>query len=168
MMTQTTDRYAKVLYQLEIPQEIICETSRIFQEAPELIAVFENPVIPKKQKHRVLKKIFPVEIQNFLKVVEEHKKMGMMEEILEAYKEMQETMAGGVTAKLVYVVPPTKEQCLKMEAFICRHHHVKKVKWDMSQDKQLIGGFQLYVNGCEYDYSMQGRLQKLEQKLTRR
>ncbi|MEG0720659.1 MAG: F0F1 ATP synthase subunit delta, partial [Lachnospiraceae bacterium] len=68
MMTQTTDRYAKVLYQLEIPQEIICETSRIFQEAPELIAVFENPVIPKKQKHLVLKKIFPVEIQNFLKV----------------------------------------------------------------------------------------------------
>ena len=36
----------------------------------------------------------------------------------------------------------------------------------MEKRPELIGGFLLHVNGREYDYSIQGRLKRLEQKLT--
>ena len=36
----------------------------------------------------------------------------------------------------------------------------------MAEDKALIGGFILQVDGKEYDYSVQGRLNRLERKLT--
>ena len=75
-------------------------------------------------------------------------------------------MAGIVTAHLAYVVPPTEEQKKGMEQFVCREFHAKGVLWEMEERPSLIGGFLLLVNGREYDYSMQGRLKRLEQKLT--
>ena len=35
----------------------------------------------------------------------------------------------------------------------------------MEKRPELIGGFLLHVNGREYDYSIQGRLKRLEQKI---
>ena len=38
----------------------------------------------------------------------------------------------------------------------------------MKEDPELLGGFILLVDGKEYDYSMAGRLNRLEQTLMRR
>ena len=62
--------------------------------------------------------------------------------------------------------PPTEEQKKGMEQFVRREFHAKGVVWEMEERPSLIGGFLLLVNGREYDYSMQGRLKRLEQKLT--
>ena len=43
---------------------------------------------------------------------------------------------------------------------------VNKAAEVKAADKALIGGFILQVDGKEYDYSVQGRLNRLERKLT--
>ena len=50
--------------------------------------------------------------------------------------------------------------------FIKKKYGAGDIKWVMAEDKALIGGFILQVDGKEYDYSVQGRLNRLERKLT--
>lgn len=166
MMTQTTINYAKVLFDLGISEEAIKDADRIISEVPELSSVLSNPVIPKTSKHSVIDQVFPEEIRNFLKIVSDYQKMEVVKDIFATYFERKDEMLGIVTARLSYVVPPTEEQLDKMKEFVCSRYHAKDVKWDMKEDTKLLGGFILYVNGREYDYSVQGRLKRLEQKLT--
>lgn len=55
-----------------------------------------------------------------------------------------------------------------METFICKTFAADGVSWEMKEDPELLGGFILLVDGKEYDYSMAGRLNRLEQTLMRR
>ena len=149
-------RYAKVLYDMGLPEEVIGEAEEIFADSSELISVLESPIVTKEEKHKVIDRIFDKKISTFLKVATDYGKAGIMQEIFRAYLQYKNEMAGIVTAHLAYVVPPT----------VCREFHAKGVSWEMEERPSLIGGFLLHVDGREYDYSMQGRLKRLEQKLT--
>ena len=61
-------RYARVLYELEIPKADIEKTKEIFCQVPEVYEVLLNPVITAKNKYSVIEQIFPKSICNFLKV----------------------------------------------------------------------------------------------------
>ena len=159
-------RYARVLFDMELPEDVIGGTEEIFSEAPALVSVLESPIVTKDQKHKVIDRIFDERIRNFLKVATDYGKAGIVQDIFRAYHQYKNEMAGIVTAHLAYVVPPTEEQKKGMEQFVCREFHAKGVLWEMEERPSLIGGFLLLVNGREYDYSMQGRLKRLEQKLT--
>lgn len=159
-------RYARVLFDMGLPEEVIGEAEEILESSPELALVLESPVVTKDEKHRVIDRIFDTRIRNFLKVTTDYGKAGIVQDIFRAYHQYKNEMAGIVTAHLAYLVPPTEEQKKGMEQFVCREFHAKGVLWEMEERPSLIGGFLLLVNGREYDYSMQGRLKRLEQKLT--
>ena len=52
-------RYARVLYELEIPKADIEKTKEIFCQVPEVYEVLLNPVITAKNKYSVIERIFP-------------------------------------------------------------------------------------------------------------
>ena len=52
-------RYARVLYELEIPKADIEKTKEIFCQVPEVYEVLLNPVITAKNKFSVIEQIFP-------------------------------------------------------------------------------------------------------------
>lgn len=159
-------RYARVLFDMNIAPEVIEETKKAFEETPEIGQMLQNPVVTLDKKHRLIDRVFDPSIRNFLKVVTDHGSAGLISEIFTAYHQKSDEMAGIVTASLAYVTKPTDVQKEKMEKLICNKFHAKGVKWEMEKRPELIGGFLLHVNGREYDYSMQGRLKRLEQKLT--
>ena len=67
-------RYARVLYELEIPKADIEKTKEIFCQVPEVYEVLLNPVITAKNKYSVIEQIFPKSICNFLKVTCENQR----------------------------------------------------------------------------------------------
>lgn len=95
MKTQTTTsqmycssaamRYAQVLYELNVPKEAIQKAREIFEEVPQLHDVFVNPTIPAQKKERVIDKVFPQEMRNFLKVACKYERMDLIPEIFAAY-----------------------------------------------------------------------------------
>ena len=143
-------RYAKVLNELGISKEAVLEAGNIFEKSQELKAALVNPVITKETKHNIIDKVFSEEMRTFLKVVCDHEKMTIAEQIFAAYEELQNQAAG---VKIVY-------------DFIKKKYGAGDIKWVMAEDKALIGGFILQVDGKEYDYSVQGRLNRLQRKLT--
>ncbi len=53
-----------------------------------------------------------------------------------------------------------------MEAFLCKKYGAKSAKIEVRQDKALLGGFILRVGSDEeYDWSLKGRLSRLEQRI---
>lgn len=167
-MTETTNNYARVLYELSVRQESVNETRQIFLEVPQVACALQSPVVPFSEKERVIDRIFPDELRNFLKVVCKHQKMDSMKEILDAYDAYCIRQKGALKAVLKYVTPPMEEQQEKVKDFLKNRFHVSEIELELVEDKSLIGGFVLWAEGHEYDWSLQGRYKKLRQKLTRR
>lgn len=82
-------RYAKVLNELGISKEAVLEAGNIFEKSQELKAALVNPVITKETKHNIIDKVFSEEMRTFLKVVCDHEKMTIAEQIFAAYEELQ-------------------------------------------------------------------------------
>ena len=55
-----------------------------------------------------------------------------------------------------------------MKKYLCRRYRKNDVTFDIREDASLLGGFILKAGDFEYDYSLDGRLKRLQHKLTRR
>ena len=150
-MTQTASNYGTVLFELGVKKEIVEKTKEIFSLTEELPKMLQSPIVSKDAKHRLIEDIFPEEIRNFLKVVSDHQEMDLMDDIFVAYKKAYDENHGILCAEMSYVMEPDAKQTVELS---------------MVEDKSLIGGFVLRVGDKEEDYSMKGRLDRLEKRLT--
>ena len=167
-MTVTAVNYAKTLYELSVPAEAVQTTKEIFREVPGLKESLANPLVSCEAKSRVMDRVIPDEMKNFIKVACKHRNISLLEEIFEDYDELCREDAGVIRAVMQYVTPPADAQLEGIKAFLCREFQAQKAEIEMIEDKSLIGGFVLLAGGSEYDWSLRGRYRKLEQKLTRR
>ena len=161
-------RYAETLFELNIPKETIEKTREIFSEVPQITDVLDNPTIRQEKKEQVIDKVFPREMRNFLKIVCRYRKVRLLGEIFDAYDMRADEQEQIIRAVLFYTALQSEEQKKGMESIMCRHNGAKRAYIEMKKDDSLIGGFILRVGNDEYDRSTKGRLDRLEQRLTRR
>lgn len=159
-------RYARVLYELNIPGEEIEMTRKIFEETPQLRDVFINPTIKTNVKMNVIEQVFPDKMKNFLKVACKYRRMDLIMDIFAAYDEYCDKQKAVINAVLTCVEAPDEDQLEKMKKFLCDKYHMSDARIDIVYDKGLLGGFILRAGNDEYDWSLKGRLTRLEQKLT--
>ena len=164
-MTQTANNYGKVLYNLGISREIVEETKRIFSLTTELPKVLDSPVVTLKEKERLIDVIFPEEIRNFLKVLCDYGSVNQIADIFIAYESCVDAKSGTLRATLYYVTPPTDSQLAQIKKYLVRKYNQKEVQVKLVEQPDLIGGFVIRVKDEEEDWSMKGRLKKLQQKL---
>lgn len=167
-MTATAVNYAKTLYELSVSTEAVQTTKEIFREVPGLAESLENPLVPFEAKSRVIGRVIPDEMKNFIKVACRHRNIGLLNEIFENYEEICRRHKNILHAVMRYVTPPKDEQLKGIKAFLCREFQAEQAEIEMIEDKSLIGGFVLQADGREFDWSMRGRYRMLQQKLTRR
>ena len=167
-MTQTVINYAKVLYELQIPDEIVMEAETYFQNVPELGDALANPVIPLNEKYAVIEDLFTDQMKNFLKTVCKNGRMRQIREIFDVYQTYSKSQRNILQATLVYVTEPTEEQKEKFKVFLKERYGGRGVDLKLLEDRELIGGFVLRAGEREFDWSIRGRIKQLEQKLIRR
>ena len=167
-MTATAVNYAKTLYELSVPTEAVQTTKEIFREVPRLSESLENPLVPFEAKSRIIDRVIPDEMKNFIKVTCKHRKIGLLKEIFEDYEDICRRQHKILHAVMRYVTLPKDEQLEGIKAFLCREFQAGQAEIEMIEDKSLIGGFILQADGREFDWSMRGRYRMLQQKLTRR
>ena len=160
MKTQTSKS------QIYCPMAAIRYARVLFEEVPQLHEIFANPIIELQKKMNVVDRVFPKEIRNFLKVACRYQRMNLIEDIFTAYDRYCDEQNQVLNAVLTCIQPQTEEQKKGMEAFLCKKYGANRAKIEVRQDKALLGGFILRVGSDEYDWSMKGRLNRLEQRLT--
>ncbi len=164
-MTQTASRYARVLWELQIPQDSIGKILSIFEESPELKTALEDPSVHLEDKEAAVDRIFPESVRNFLKVLCRNKCVGYIEEIVSEYRIWADTHSRIVDATLTYVNPPSAEQMEGIRKFLCKTYDAVDVDLQEFTDPSLMGGFILTAGDQEYDWSLRGRVEALEKKL---
>lgn len=164
-MTQVAINYAKVLYQLGITPEDMKEMRHRYRVTDKLQEVLISPVITKEQKHKLIEKIFDREVQSFLKVLSDYHSMELLPQILEAYKAVYYEENDVLAATLTFVTEPSEVQVVQFKQYLRKRFQAKRVHLSMKQEPMLVGGFILKVGDLELDWSLRGRLRRLEQKL---
>ncbi|WP_367567152.1 ATP synthase F1 subunit delta [Lacrimispora sp.] len=167
-MTQAAINYGQVLYELSIPEEAVEEAALILKTVPQLKEALCSPVIGKNSRRRIIDRVFPAEIRNFLKVLADHQSMDLAEDIFKAWQARVCEQKGILEASLFYVTEPEEEQIREIKAMLCKKYGKKDVRLCLIQDLSLIGGFILRVGDVETDWSLKGRFRQLEQKIMRR
>lgn len=167
-MTQIVINYARVLYELNIPKNIILETQDIFASVPDLKVRLISPVISNQKKHNIIERLFPKEMHSFLKILCDYQSMEVIDEIFVAYKQYYNEQNGILEAKLTYVTLPGEEELDGIKKVLMDKYHKNQVELTLVYNPEIIGGFIIEAQNRETDWSLKGRLNKLQQRLVRR
>ena len=165
-MTQTSISYGRILYELSVLPQTVEQARKLIEASEETRRLLESPIVSLDQKEKVIKRLFPREIWGFLTVVCKDGHAGLLPEMFRAYQEYYNQQNHILTAALYYVTPPTKEQLEGIKKFLCSTCHTKDADIEMIEDKSLVGGFIIRAGEQEFDYSLKGRIQALQQKLS--
>lgn len=171
-MTETARTYAVVLYELDIPGQMVREAANLFKDNIQLRTVLTSPVIPAGSKHAIIQKVFKEPdfsglMVRFLKKACDAGCIGQMEDIAAAWESYSLKKQGVMEAELHYVTMPGAAQIAGMKQFLCRRYHKKDVNLRLVMQPELVGGFVLKAGDTEYDYSLKGQLNKLQQAVVR-
>lgn len=172
-MTQKAVNNAKVLYRLNISRSDVEEAHKIFTKAPFLLETLTNPVISEDAKEAVLDKIvsqskLPKFLGNFMKMMCRIGEIGQITEIFNCYYEYSDTMHDILHAEVVYADEKAQQEKQSIQKQLESIYPGKKVILSEKTDASLLGGYVVRVGYEEYDHSYEGKLRRLERKLTGR
>ena len=165
-MTEQARIYGKVLYELQIPEDMVQETGRIFKENPQLTTLLNDPTVQAEKKKNRLGNIwiepdFSPLIFSFLNKACEFVFIVEIEYIIKVLNQFLLYAYVILKAKLIYVTEPDHEQLEGIQSFLCKEFHKKTVQLSMEEDQKLLGGFILKAEDVEYDYSLKAQLKQL-------
>ena len=167
MSSSTANEYAKTLRKLNITASTVGQAGDIFQAVPEILADLENPAVELTAKHRVIEKVFPVEIRDFLKLLCDNGNVGLWDEIVKEYKAAIPQKEGELTVTLRYVTAPDEKQLAGIKDFVAKRFGTEGVTFEMEQDASLGGGFILEAGNEVFDWSTNGRMQQFKEQMAK-
>lgn len=167
MSSSTANEYAKTLRKLNITASTVGQAGDIFQAVPEILADLENPAVELTAKHRVIEKVFPVEIRDFLKLLCDNGNVGLWDEIVKEYKAAIPRKEGELTVTLRYVTAPDEKQLAGIRDFVAKCFGTEGVTFEMEQDASLGGGFILEAGNEVFDWSTNGRMQQFKEQMAK-
>ena len=158
----------EVLFELAPGEQAVREAKDIFAACPELSGILANPTFSKEEKSAVIDRLFPNEIRSFLKVMTEFGHIYKINEIFDAYDHCVNSSRNILEAELYYVNRPDGSVMENFRETLKKKYGVSDVLLKTAEDKSLIGGYRLCVNGVEYDKSVSGTIKALQNRLKRR
>ncbi|MBE5962967.1 MAG: ATP synthase F1 subunit delta [Lachnospiraceae bacterium] len=167
-MTQTAINYAIVLFELKIPKKEIVKAQKIYAGSEPLRKALTNPVISRREKHRVIERIFPECLHSFFKVLSDYNSVGLVDEIFLAFEDVTRKAEGIGLTTLYCVTEPDQKQEKKIREFLEWRYQEKEMEIRIVKKQELIGGFVIRYQDYEIDWSLKGRRDQLKERLTRR
>lgn len=165
-MTNKAYDYAQGMHDLHVSRDLIQQVNGILEAVPQVRVDFENPSVPVEKKHMIIDRIFPESVRNSLKILCDNNDFALWNDICEAYESINSTPEKRwSTAQLLYVTPPDEEQLDKIRKFLAREYNNEDITIETKEDKSLKSGFILRVGSKEYDWSEQGRINQLKDKI---
>lgn len=165
-MNNIASEYAQTLRKLNIEAGIVSQADDIFQLVPQIKVDFMNPTVAVSVKHRIIDKVFPKEIRDYLKLLCDNGVVNQWEEIIEAFQETAKEKTGDLTVILRYVTEPEEEQLQGIKDFVKKQFGTEKVVFEMKKDTSIGGGFIIQAGNEVFDWSTNGRVNQLKDKLS--
>jgi F-type H+-transporting ATPase subunit delta len=154
---------------LTAAQQQLNDFAGTLADSHELREFLGNPSIEIAKKLKVLDAIasrigmFP-QVRNFLAVILEHHRLTELDEILIAYRDLVDSHAGAVEARVTSARVLNAEDRAQLEAQIVKLAGAQ-VRASYVEDASLLGGAVVEIGSTIYDGSIRTQLQRLKQTL---
>lgn len=171
-----SSKYAKSLFDVtyqngksgETAQQLL-EISKAFSE--EIIMFFKNPFNSQTDKLKVVNSTFEgkvsAELINFINLLVEKNRIGLVEEIAKEYSGLVQNAAGITKGKIYSAVNLTEGYIKQVEEMASKALN-KKIELVFEKDESLIAGYKLQVGGWTLDDSANTHLKILKDELMKR
>lgn len=137
--------------------------------SPDLRHFLENPAVPREAKRGVLAKLLallgssPI-MKNFLNVIVDHRRAGILPEIAEAYTARLNERLGIAVATVTSAADLSAEEKTRLVQGLEKATG-KKIEAQYDVDAALLGGAVVRIGSVIYDGSVKGQLQRMEAAL---
>lgn len=167
-MIQAAIDYAKQLIKMDMPKENVQDSAEILEAVPELKIDLEDPGVSLEKKHSVIEHVFPEKIRNFLKVLTDNDEFRLFDSIKDAFLDLSRPPEEReITAELICVTPPTKEQLDHIYAYLKNQFKKDDLIIEQRIDKSIKSGFIIKYKSDVYDWSEEGRAAQLREHLNK-
>ena len=172
--SKVSKRYAKALFSLgqedgnfeQYGQEL-SDFEAFFQDNADFRQVIVNPVFALEDRRKVLqivldKSNFSGVVKNFLNLLLDKDRIGAIEAITGYYARLTDEVSGIARAEIV-TARPLKEEALGRIEKSLEGLTSKKIKPEVREDKDLIGGIVVKIGDLVLDGSVKAQLEGLKE-----
>jgi F-type H+-transporting ATPase subunit delta len=155
----------QVAEELDSFQQMLAGTS-------ELRNILLSPAVTASRKRAVVGKfaeMIPLSkvVRNFIYVLMDRRRIGILHEVVEAYKVILDERLGVMRADVQSARPLNPQQQSALQAELSQISG-KQVRCNYSVDEDLLGGVVARIGSTVYDGSVRAQLNALKQRLTSR
>ncbi len=180
MTSALANRYARALVDIILgsgsalkPEDAVAQlraADQIVAQSAELRTALLTPAIPSSRKRAVMGKLLDEIgaanlIRNFIFVVIDHRRIGILSEIREAFELVLDQRLGFVRAEVTSAAALDERRSAGLESELSRLVG-KRMRVRFAVDPELLGGASARIGSTLYDGSLRGQLQQLRRELT--
>ncbi len=171
-----SERYALSLYEIaaedkkeEVYLDEFAQVCGVFEKNPDFLKVLKTPSIALEDKRNIIRNVFGQRIEpyltNFLMLITEKGRIGLINDMCQAYKDHYYFENGIIEVRAVTAQPLSEalfgKLKQKMEAVTG-----KKVVLETTVDPSIIGGIVVKLGNEQFDTSLRTRLEEIAARLT--
>jgi F-type H+-transporting ATPase subunit delta len=179
MATAVANRYARALADIVMtpgsvlkPEDAVAQVRAVeglIQESPELRTALLTPAIQNSRKRAVMADLLArigtsTLIRNFVYVLIDHRRTGVISEIREALELQLDERLGFVRAEVSSAAPLNEPLTAGLESELSKLTG-KRMRLRFDVDPSLLGGVVARIGSTVYDGSVRGELRELGKKL---
>lgn len=139
----------------------------IEKATPGLLKFLSSPMIPEKSKEETMssfKGLLDIETYGFLQILRKKHMLEHFEEIKEDYLHLYREYHGELEGR-IYTSFPLSDATLKKVEDSFSKKYGQKVTFKVYIDKRVLAGMRVYVKDTLYDYSVETKLNQIQDKL---
>lgn len=171
-----SERYALSLYEVaaegDKQKQFLDELTavcKVFAHEPDFLKMLLTPSIAVEDKHKVLRAAFEGSIEtyllNFLLLITDKRRIGLIHEMRQAYKEQYYFDNGIVEVRAITAKPMSAALTEKLKAKMSAVTG-KQVVLETSVDESILGGIVVKLGNEQFDTSLRTRLNEIASRLT--
>jgi F-type H+-transporting ATPase subunit delta len=180
MASAVANRYARALVDVvtasgspvapEAAVAQVREVAEMIAGSAELRTALLTPAIQSSRKREVIARLLDQMsvsglVRNFIYVIIDHRRIGMMSEVSEAFELLVDERLGFVRAEVKSASALDARRSAGLESELSRLTG-KRMRLRFEVDSSLLGGAVARIGSTVYDGSIRGQLQQLRRELT--
>ncbi|SHH22009.1 F0F1 ATP synthase subunit delta [Tepidibacter thalassicus] len=176
MAKLVASRYANALFEvgiegdkLDILNEELKAVVDIFKENEDFLNILKAPLVSKEEKKVLVENVYKdrasLEMLNFLKVLIDKGRIGIIYEIFDEFKVLMNEKNNVLEAVAVTAVPMNEDMLKQLQEKLSKIKG-KNILLKNEVDKSVLGGVLVKMGNEEIDGTLKTRLEKLQDKLS--
>jgi F-type H+-transporting ATPase subunit delta len=152
----------------EVLEQLEAFAHDVLDRDPTFVLFLASAVVGRDKKREALRRAFEGKINetlyNFLLVLNDHERLGVIREIAVTMREIYERRAGRVPVQVRAAVPLADDQRERLRQEL-REKFGREPVLDVRIDPELLGGLVVRVEDWVYDGSVRARLERIRKQL---